>query len=190
MPARFRLLKKPLLTLALALAACAPAWAQATQADQKAGVDFARYKTYNFMDETARNDSAAADLSANIFDLKRAVTHEMEARGYRRAAQPDLLVNIGVATRLLTQTRETNFREDGAPYYMGQRNYHWQAQDVPVGQYRQGTATIDVVDAARKEQVWQGTTTSIISRKPDRAARQIDKGVAEAFARFPVAPRR
>jgi len=180
-----QLLKTPLLALALGLAAGAPAWAQVTNTDQKAGTDFTRYKTYNFMDETAQKDSAAADLSANIFDLKRAVTREMEARGYQLAAQPDLLVNIGVSTQLLTQTRETNFQQDGARYYIGQRNYHWQAQNVPVGQYREGTATIDVVDAARKEQVWQGTTTRVLSRKSRKAAQQIDKGVAEAFAKFP-----
>ncbi|MGI4884880.1 MAG: DUF4136 domain-containing protein [Janthinobacterium lividum] len=181
----FQVLKKPLLALALALAAGAPARAQATQTDQKQGADFTRYRTYNFMDEAPRSDSSSADLGANIFDLKRAVTHELEARGYRLAAQPDLLVNIGISSQQRTQTRETNFRQDGAPAYMGQRNYHWQAQDVPVGQYREGTATIDVVDAARKEQVWQGTTTSILSRKPNKAAQQIDKGVAEAFAKFP-----
>ncbi|AWM33694.1 DUF4136 domain-containing protein [Hymenobacter nivis] len=185
----FQLLKKPLLALALGLAAGAPAWAQATQTDQKTDTDFTRYKTYNFMDEAARNDSASADLGANIFDLKRAVVHEMEARGYQRAAQPDLLVNIGISTRLLTQTRETNFLNDGAPYYIGQRNYRWQAQNIPVGHYRAGTATIDVVDAARREQVWQGTTTTILSRKPNKAAQQIDKGVAEAFAKFPARAR-
>ncbi len=185
--ARFQLLKKPLLALALGLAACSSG--QVTQAHQNQNVDFARYKTYNFMDETARNDSAFVDAGANIFDLKRAVTHEMEARGYQKAAQPDLWVNIGMATKQRVQTRETNFRQDGAPYYIGQRNYHWQAQNVPVGQYQEGTATIDIVDAARKEQVWQGTTTSILSGKPDRAAQQIDKGVAEVFTRFPVRPR-
>jgi len=181
----FQLLKNPLLALALGLLAPALAWAQATQTDQKTGADFTRYKTYNFMDKAARNDSTPADLGANIFDLKRAVVHEMEARGYQLSAQPDLLVNIGISSQLLTQTRETNFLNDGAPYYIGQRNYRWQAQNVPVGQYREGTATIDVVDAARKEQVWQGTTTSILSRKPGKAAQQIDKGVAQAFVKFP-----
>ena len=187
--ARFELLKKPLLTLALGLAASSSSWAQVPQAGPKQPTDFTRYKTYNVMDEASRHDSASQDLGANIFDLKRAVTHEMEARGYRLAAQPDLWVNIGIATKERVQTRETDFRQDGAPYYIGQRNYHWQAQNVPVGQYEEGTATIDVVDAARQEQVWQGTTTRVLSRKPDRAAEQIDKGVAKAFERFPVRPR-
>lgn len=188
MSAFFRFLKPLPLLLALGLAACT-ANEQITQTDQRTGINFAQYKTYNFMDETARNDSAFQRSGSGIFDLKRAVTHEMEARGYQRAAQPDLWVNIGITTQQKTQTRETNFRQDGAPQYIGQRNYHWQAQDVVVGQYQEGTATIDVVDAARKEQVWQGTTTSILSRNPGKSARQIDEGVAKVFERFPVSPR-
>lgn len=186
--ARFELLKTLLLGLGLGLAAGSSSWGQATPTGQKPNVDFARYKTYNIMDEATRPDSVSRDLGANIFDLKRAVTHEMEVRGYRLAAQPDLWVNIGIATKERVQTRQTIYRQDG-PYYIGQRNYHWEAQDVPVGQYEEGTATIDVVDAARQQQVWQGTTTRVLSRKPNRAAEQIDKGVAKAFERFPARPR-
>ncbi len=87
------------------------------------------------------------------------------------------------------QTRPANYQFDGAPYYIGQRNYHWQATDIPVGSYQAGTATIELVDAARKELVWQGTTTSVLSHTPARASKQIDKGVADVFARFPVPAR-
>ena len=184
MSSSFHILKKPLLALALGLAACSSE--QVTRTDSRPGVNLARYKTYNFMDAIARNDSAFANSGSNIFDLKRAVTRELEARGFQKADQPDLWVNIGLTTQERVQTRETNFRQDGLPYYIGQRNYHWQAADVPVGTYQDGTATIELVDAARKELVWQGTTTSILSRTPSHAAKQIDKGVADVFAQFPV----
>jgi hypothetical protein len=190
MPTPLTSLKATLLLASLGLASCSAEQAEhLAQTDQRPGTDFAVYKTYNFMDETARNDSAFQRSGTGIFDLKRAVAHEMESRGFQRAAQPDLWVNIGIVTQQKDQTRETNFRQDGAPYYIGQRNYHWQAQDVVVGQYQEGTATVDIVDAARKEQVWQGTTTSILSRNPDKSAKQIDEGVATIFRKFPVQPR-
>ena len=180
--------KKVLLTLALGLAACSTE--QAVQTGQPtASGNFAAYKTYNFLDETARNDSAFQRSGTGIFDLKRAVAHELESRGLQRAAQPDLWVNIGIVTQQKNQTRETNFRQDGAPQYIGQRNYHWQAQDVVVGRYEEGTATVDIVDAARKERIWQGTTTRVLSRTPSKSARQIDDAVADIFKRYPVAPR-
>ncbi len=181
-------LKKLLFALALGLTACSTN-ERLTQVDQKTGINFAQYKTYNFMDEVARNDSAFQRSGTGIFDLKLAVTQEMERRGYRKAAQPELWVNIGLVTQQRTQTREANFQTDGAPQYIGQRNYHWDARDVPVGQYQEGTATIELVDAARKELVWQGTTTSILSKAPTRSAKQINKAVETVFEQFPVQPR-
>jgi hypothetical protein len=157
--------------------------------DQKAGVDFTKYKTYSFMDEVARNDSAFQRSGTGIFDLKAAVAQEMERRGYRKAAQPDLWVNIGMMTQTRTQTRPGDFRTDALPRYIGQRNYHWDARDVPVGQYEEGTATIELVDANRKELVWQSTTTSTLSKTPAKAAKQIDNAVAAAFEKFPVRPK-
>ncbi len=179
----FSACQKPLLALALGLAACSSE--QFTQTDSRPGVNLTQYKTYNFMDQLARNDSAFINTGSNIFDLKRAVTHELEIRGFRMAEKPDLWVNLGLVTEQRTQTRTANYQFDG-PYYIGQRNYRWQANEIPVGQYQEGTATIDLVDAARKELVWQGTTTSVLSRTPSRASKQINKGVAEVFARFPV----
>jgi hypothetical protein len=188
MSAPFHLLKTPLLALALGLAACSTN-EQLTQVDQKSGVNFANYKTYNFMDEVARNDSAFQRSSTGIFDLKYAVTQEMERRGYRRAAQPDLWVNIGMVTEERTQTRPGDFRTDALPRYIGQRNYHWDARDVPVGQYQQGTATIELVDAQRKELVWQGTTTSVLPKVRTKATKQIEKAVEAVFEQFPVQPK-
>jgi hypothetical protein len=181
-------LKMPLLALALGLAACSTN-EQLAQVDQKTGINFANYKTYGFMDAVARNDSAFQNSGTGIFDLKRAVTAEMMRRGFQQSAQPDLWVNIGIVTQQKTQTRQANFQFDGAPQYIGQRRYHWDARDIPVGQYQEGTATIDIVDAARKEQIWQGTTTSILSNKPIKSAKQIDKAVSAMFEQFPVAPR-
>lgn len=188
MSAHLCFLKTPLLALALGLAACSTN-ERLTQVDQKTGVRFANYKTYNFMDEVARNDSAFQRSGTGIFDLKRAVTQQMESRGYRKAAQPDLWVNIGIVTQTRTQTRPGDFRTDALPQYIGQRNYHWDARDVPVGQYEEGTATIELVDATRKEQVWQATTTKVLSKSPTKVARQIDDAVATAFEKFPVQPK-
>ncbi len=94
-------LKKPRLALALSLAAGLAACSseQVIQTDSRPGVNLAQYQTYNFMDAVARNDSAFINSGANIFDLKRAVTHELEARGFRQAARPDLWVNIGLVTQ-------------------------------------------------------------------------------------------
>jgi len=174
-----------LLAFGLGLGACSSS-ENYTRTDSRPGLDLSRYHTYNFMDAVARNDSTFQNSGSNIFDLKRSVTRQLELRGFRQAENPDLWVNIGMVNERRTQTRETNLVSDPAPVYIGQRHYHWQATDVPVGTYEQGTATIELVDAARKELVWQGVTTSILSNNPSRASKSIDKGVAEVFAKLPA----
>ena len=180
-----RRLSALLLALGLGAAACSSA-ESVTQTDSRPGLDLSRYHTYNFMDAVARNDSTFSSSGSNIFDLKRAVTKEMNARGFQLADQPDLWVNIGMVNHQRVQTRETNLVSDPPPAYIGQRNYHWQAGNVPVGTYQEGTATIDLVDAAHKELLWQGVTTSILSSSPARSAKSIDKGVADVFAKLPA----
>ncbi|MDO7849177.1 DUF4136 domain-containing protein [Hymenobacter sp. M29] len=173
-----------LLLLLLALMGCATEQVQRTE--QQPNVDFRAYKTYNFMDVTARNAAALPSPGNGIETLKQAIGREMERRGYQLAASPDLLVNIGVVTQDKVQTRETDLHD--APIYLGQRNYHWQSQDVVVGRYEEGTATVEIVDAARQELIWQGSVKSILSPKADKLAKQIDATVAALFEKYPVLP--
>ncbi|UOQ77935.1 DUF4136 domain-containing protein [Hymenobacter sp. 5516J-16] len=180
---------KNLLVAALLLTtagACSPVRIESTT--QTPGVDFSAYKTYNFLDVTARNEAAFAGGGVGIEELKQAVARELESRGYQRADTPDLWVNIGIVTEEKVQTRETNIQFDG-PRYIGQRRYRWEKQQVPVGTYREGTATVDIVDAARNLQIWQGVAASTLTKDPARLAARIDEGIATMFEKYPVQPR-
>ena len=169
----------------LALTGCAAEQVQHTE--QAPNVNFRSYRTYNFLDVTARNEAAFHGPGTGVETLKQAIGRELQRRGYQLAASPDLLVNIGVVTQDKVQTRETTLRD--APIYLGQRNYHWQSQDVVVGHYEEGTATVELVDAARQELIWQGSVKSVLSPKPDKFSRRIDAAVAALFEQFPVQPR-
>ncbi|MFD2717802.1 DUF4136 domain-containing protein [Hymenobacter monticola] len=177
-------MKTYFLLLLLALTGCAAEQVQHTE--QAPNVDFRAYKTYNFMDVTARNEAAFQGPGTGIETLKQAIGREMQRRGYQPAASPDLLVNIGVVTQDKVQTRETTLRD--APIYLGQRNYHWQSQDVVVGRYEEGTATVELVDAARQELIWQGSVKSVLSPKADKLTKSIDDAVEALFEKFPVLP--
>lgn len=177
---------KALMYVALfALAGCATESPKATY--QQPNANFAAYKTCNFMDVKARQEGEAPTYITGVPELKQAVGQELERRGYQQSATPDLWVNIGVVTEDKVQTRETNIRD--APRYIGQRNYHWQSEQVVVNKYSQGTASIELVDAARNERVWEGTLTSILVRNADKRAKRIDKATAELFATYPVPAR-
>lgn len=173
-----------LLLLSLTLASCAAE--QVQYARPQPNTDFKAYKTYNFMDVTARNDVAFQGPGTGIDALKQAISRELNRRGYRQADNPEMLVNIGVVTQDKVQTRETSLRD--APRYIGQRNYHWQSEQVVVGHYEEGTATVELVDAARQELIWQGAVKSILTPNPARLTKRIDEAIAALFAKYPVSP--
>lgn len=177
-------MKTFLLLLLLSLAACAPE--QVKNITQQPDVDFTVYKTYNFMDVSARNEAAFEGPGTGIETLKQAVSREMSRRGYQQSDTPDLWVNIGVVTQDKKQTRQTTIRE--APYYIGQRNYRWQSQDVVVGTYEEGTATVEVVDAARNELIWEGSVASILTPEPDKLTKRINDAIRTLFDKYPVPP--
>lgn len=176
----------PLLLLPL-LTACSSSAVQSTE--QAPGVDLGTYRSYNFMPGEARNEDVFRQAGVGLEEVKQSVAREMERRGYRRAEQPELWVNIGVVNEQQVQTRPGDFRTDAVPYYIGQRTYHWQATDVPVGTYAVGTVTVDVVDARRNDLVWQGVTASPLSKDPAKSARRADEAITDLFGRYPVLAR-
>ena len=70
--------------------------------------------------------------------------------------------------------------------YAGWAGYPY---DVETIHYEVGTLAIDVVDAAKKQLVWQGTAEGRISESAKQnPGPAIDTVVAEIFAVFPVQP--
>ena len=118
----------------------------------------------------------------NVDHLKAAITRELEAKGLSQSDDPDLFVNIGVVVKEEIQTRETDVRTD--MHYLGQRNYSWQSQEVPIGTYNEGTVNIDLVDAAKNERVWEGSASAVILKNNDKMQKRIDSGMKKAFKKF------
>lgn len=172
--------------LLLLLVVCACSTSRVVSVDKAPGVDLAAYHTYNFLDSAAQNEDGFQLLSPRIPALKKAVAQQLERRGYRLAAAPELWVNIGVMVASKTQTRETYLRD--APLYMGQRRYHWESQDVPVRQYQEGTTTVDIVDAARNRLLWKGAVARVVG-KPDPQDAQLKAAIATLFEQYPVPAR-
>jgi len=109
-------------------------------------------------------------------------TFELESRGLQQGENPDLAVNIGVVIEEEVQTRETDYRDIR---YMGQRNYHWEVEEVVVGVYKVGTISVEMVDTEADNAVWEESSSNVL-RKQKNARKRIDKGVARIFKKFDV----
>lgn len=141
----------------------------------------ANYKTFNFYEVNTQEDLTPT-LRQRIEWLKSEITRQLTNRGLsQNTEQPDLLINLGIVIEEKVQTRETTLR-DSPPMYVGQRNYTWQSQEVPVGTYKEGTLTVDLVDREKNERVWEGVASSVVVKGDDSSKKNIATGVEKLFA--------
>lgn len=181
-PAKHFISHAILFLAAFVLTACATGPEIRANFDQNA--DFSAYRTFGFF-ETLGTDAAGYE-SLVTQTLKSATRREMEARGYTYAdTGADLSINFNA--KLAQQTRVTQV--PAAPMYYGyRRGYYggWGGYDTRVDQYVEGTLNIDIVDARRKQLVWEGVAVGRVTDKQrEQREAAITAAVAEIFAKYP-----
>jgi hypothetical protein len=179
-----------LLALAALLAACASG--PDLRSDYDRSADFGQYRTFGFVDKLGTDSAGYSSLVTSHF--KSAVTREMEARGYvLNQANPDLLVNFNASSR--TQT-DVQSMPSAAPMGMGYYGYRggmyapwpmYATNDVQTVHYKVGTANIDVVDAKRKQLIWEGVGEGRLKEESlQNPGPAIDRAVALLFQSYPA----
>jgi len=178
-----------LLTILLLTMACSSVKLVDVQLEK--GFIVSNYKTFDFLTINTGGDAVSPldgpIYRANLEHIKASITKELEARGIKRStSNPELTVNIGIVVTEEIQTRETSFANPAdRTAYMGQRNYHWEAGEVAVGTYRDGTLTIHLVDAATNKLMWKGSAESVLPNKPKEVPTLIEDAVKKLFEKIP-----
>lgn len=169
-------------------AACATGPELRTDYDRSA--DFTRYETFGFAEELGTDRAGYSSLITTHF--QDAVRDEMEALGYRYVeADPDLIVNFYTRVRERSEVRTRPSMTVGVGYY-GYRYGLYTAwpmyeQEVDTVHYRVGTANIDVVDAERKQLIWEGVAEGRLTREALENPRPaIEATVHDLFMQFPT----
>lgn len=178
-------MKTLLLAAVLGLGACATR--PLIDSQSRAGTDFTAYRSYAYVEQPGTDKAGYSTILTSHF--KAAVDREMAARGYVfDAVNPDLLVNFfsNVETRSESYTTPT-VRMGYHGYRGGVIAVPLYGEDVSTRNYRVGTVNIDVVDAKRKELVWEGVLEGALSRKAMRdPAGAVQSAVSQIFQRYPV----
>lgn len=185
---------RPLLLAAslLALEGCASG--PDIRADFDPSTNFAQYTTFAFVQPLGTDRDGYQSIVSQR--LKAATQREMEARGLRLdAGHPHLLVNFNttLTEKMRVTPAPTVMVGVGAGGYYGYRTGMYGAwplyyDQTTVTPYQEGTLNIDVVDAARKQLVWEGVVTDIVTQEMlDNLQTTIDAAVAAAFSKYPLA---
>jgi len=149
-------------------------------------VDFSKYKTFQIVDFEVKNIPEFEPKKEGLDLLLAEIGKQMTLRGYQKVTNdPDLIINIGINITAEVQTRETDFRTD-APRYMGQRSYHWEAEEVVVRKYTEGTVTLDLVDKKENELIWQAVSKGTLSKKREKNKKKIIKATQKLFKKYPI----
>ncbi|MFV0565953.1 MAG: DUF4136 domain-containing protein [Flavobacteriaceae bacterium] len=170
----------PLLALLLVATSCSSVRV-ATDFDKNA--NFNAYKTFAFF-KTGIDKAEINDLDKRR--ILRAIEAEMLAKGFTKSETPDLLIS------LFTQS---NQRVDVYNNYWGYGGWGWGGYYGPgwgwgwnqpnVSTSTEGILFIDVIDANKKELVWQGKGTGYLTQNTNKKEERINEFVNEIMAQYP-----
>ena len=178
----------PTLLAVSCLAACASGGNIRSTYDDS--MSFAEYRTYNFMEGAGGDASDYRSLFTNYMIV--AISKEMEQRGYVMSDNPDLLVNFSANFEDKTKVTTTQAPMRGGAYYGYRRGYYnaWPtygyATETHVSQYTEGTFNIDLVDARKKQLVWEAVGVGRVTQKKlGNLKQEIAEGVPKYFESYP-----
>jgi hypothetical protein len=173
-----------LATCGLLLAACA-ATGPEIRYDRAPDADIAAARTFAFLEPLGTDRDGYDTLLSQR--LKIAARRELELRGYRYVEEdPDLLVNFGAS--LDERLRVSPGPSTSVGYYSYRRGFYtgWLGYEDRVESYREGTLTIDVVDAETMRMVWEGAAVGRVTEKTlENAATATETAVRDILRGFP-----
>lgn len=144
-------------------------------------VDFSPYKTYAFH----KNGIDKVEISQ--LDKKRilnAIDRELSAKGMTKSENPDVLINIFTKEREKIDVNQFNMGW-GYGWGWGWNPFMWGGQNTTATSSTEGTLFIDLIDAKKKELVWQGEGIGYLNQNRKDKEERINVFVAKIMAQYP-----
>lgn len=164
--------------LLLILASCSTV---SVYSDYDKNVDFAPYKTYAFF-KPGIDKVEISDLDKRR--ILRAIDEQMQAKGFTKSENPDLLVNIFTKSR--EQVNVNQFSAGwGYGWGWGWNPYMMYGNQTSVSTSTEGTLYIDLIDAKKKEMIWQGEGIGNLTKNVDKKDEKVNEFVTKILAQYP-----
>lgn len=171
-----RLLKTlPLLLLIAVVTTSCSSVRVASDYDKNA--NFNNYKTFAFF-KTGIDKAEISDLDKRR--ILRAIESELLAKGFTKSENPDMLVSI------FTKSREKINVHNYGPYGYGWgwSPWYWNMHSN-VSRSTEGILYIDLIDAKKKELVWQGQGTGYLTQNTEKKEERIREFVNKIMEKYP-----
>ena len=171
-----------LLMLLFTLLSSACSTGLTVRSDQDPSADFSQYRTWNYFDPMGIEGGYNSPIFGELF--RDAITREMSERGYRKADNPDLMINVTLRTDDKVSMRTyTSPYMSGAYYGRPGGAQYGSAVGVGVGVSSRATKTteasvfIDLVDNEKDRVSWQGVA---VVDANDKVAQQLRDAIFTA----------
>ncbi|HLT54376.1 MAG TPA: DUF4136 domain-containing protein [Flavobacteriaceae bacterium] len=168
----------PLLLLLAIMATSCSSVRVASDYDKNAQFD--SYKTFAFY-KTGIDKAEINDLDKRR--ILRAIESELVAKGFTKSESPDLLVSIFTKSRERVNVYNNGWGPYG--YGWGWSPWYWGGNYNTVSTSTEGVLYIDLIDANKKELVWQGTGTGYLTQNVDKKETRIREFVAKILEKYP-----
>jgi hypothetical protein len=136
-------------------------------------VNFSAYKTYSW---------AKVDTPDPLWNdrVKEAVDRELTAKGWTEVASGGDVSVVAIGTTREKPTLQT--------FYDGFDGWMWGGfGDATTYEenYTVGTLVIDIFDTRTKKLIWRGSASDVLSGKPEKDEKKMNKAVDKMFEHFP-----
>ena len=173
----------PLIALMVVASSCSSV---KVASDYDKDADFNNYKTFAFF-KTGIDKAEINDLDKRR--ILRAIEAELLAKGYTKSENPDVLVSI-----FTKSTERVNVYNNawgwgwGAGWGWGGWGPGWGwgwGGGPSVSTSTQGVLFIDLIDANKRELVWQGKGTGYLAKNSSKKEARINEFVTKIMERYP-----
>ncbi len=171
-----------LLSLVLFTAVIASCSSVRVASDYDDNANFSAYKTYGFFKE-GMDKADISDLDKKR--IMRAIEEEFSRKGYTKSDRPDLLVNIFTKSRKEVDVNQFNSGWGWGYGWGWGWGPGWGGNYTSVSTTTEGTLYIDLIDAGKKELVWQGVGTGVLTTDRNQKQQRINEFVTKILAQFP-----
>lgn len=171
-----------LLILAVVMTSCSSV---RVATDYDRNVDFDNYKSFAFF-KPGIDKAEISDLDKRR--ILRAIESELLAKGYTKSENPDLLVSIFTDSQKRVDVYNNNWGWGAwGPWgWGGWGPWGWGWNTMPTVSTRiEGSLFIDLIDAEKKELIWQGQGVGYLTQSIDKKEERIREFVTKILEQFP-----